>query len=341
MALRGRAHTRVSKQKVASWIEELRRSKTTPHGLPEDIIIQALQGYGDATLTWPQVSFHARRFYNYVSAHVSDCTIRRAFHRPIGVRKVPSAGVSIFRLTAVPLRQIETLFNAAIYTFVFRPSSVWFLTTNDPLCTSDHLHQRMVERAATSYRSLSEAQDYLSILWPTLYELGRQRLHQGRHANVTDFVTPWADGLMFGNMEKVDGPIHLFAPKIMDFSNSVCITRDLKDLHSSEKHRLVIVVRTFVGGEQLKETQRRLKERLDWFVARYKEVLSCLTLRSRITYVDKPYGSALVELFVKPLLGTADFPSALAELDEITSSQDWRDEVACSLENRLRRLERT
>jgi hypothetical protein len=109
MAVRGRAHTRVSKQKVASWIEELRRSKTTPHGLPEDILIQALEGYGDATLTWPQIRFHAQRFYTYVSTYVADCTIHKAFQGPIGVKKVPSAGVSIFRLTAAPLRRRRTV----------------------------------------------------------------------------------------------------------------------------------------------------------------------------------------------------------------------------------------
>jgi hypothetical protein len=97
-------------------------------------------------------------------------------------------------------------------------------------------------------------------------------------------------------------------------------------------------MRTFVGAEQ--DKQRRLKEQLDRFVARHSEVLSILTLRSRITYVDEPYGSALAELFVTPHLSAADFPRALAELDEITSSEDWRDEIGRSLENRLRRLER-
>jgi hypothetical protein len=133
------------------------------------------------------------------------------------------------------MRHAETLFNASIYTFVFRPSAVWFLTTNDPLYTTDHLHQRMVERAARSYRSLSEAQDHLSVLWPSLVELGQQRRRQGRRANVTDFVTPWADGLMFGNMEKLDGPVDLFAPTIIDFSNWTGIKRDLKDFYSSQK----------------------------------------------------------------------------------------------------------
>jgi hypothetical protein len=62
--------------------------------------------------------------------------------------------------------------------------------------------------------------------------------------------------------------------------------------------------------------------------------------RSRITYVDEPYGPALIELFVTPHLRAANFLKALAELDEIMSSEEWRDEINRSLENRLRRLER-
>jgi hypothetical protein len=249
---------------------------------------------------------------------------------------VPTAAISIFRLSAKPFRGSETLFNAKIFTFVFRPSGVWFLTTIDPLCTTDHLHQRMLERA-DRYPSLAQAQDDLSILWPTLIELGQQRRRQGRRAGVTDFVTPWSDGLMFGNMEKFDGPVELFAPTIVDFSNGVGIERNSTDFHSAQGNRLVVIVRTYIGKEQLKEAQRRLKTALERFVDRHRDVLLSLIARTRITYVEKPYGSALAKLFVSPHLSTADFPKALAELDEITSSRDWLDEMDRSRENRSRR----
>jgi hypothetical protein len=86
--------------------------------------------------------------------------------------KEPAASVSIYRLTANPLRQSETLFGAYVYTFTFWRSG---LSTTDPLCATDHLHQRLVERASSRHESLAEAQDSLSILWPTLLELGQQR----------------------------------------------------------------------------------------------------------------------------------------------------------------------
>ena len=328
------AKSSIAKQRVSSWIAELQAAKTTPDGLPEDVLIHALDGYGGEHFSWPQISSHARRFHAYISMRVADCTIQRAFRRPIGTKKIPAAAVSIFRLIAAPFRGSETLFTANIFTFVFRPSEVWFLTTSDPLYTTDHLHQRMLERGGRSYPSLSKAQDHLSILWPTLIELGQQRRRLGRRAGVTDFVTPWSDGLMFGNMEKLDGPVELFAPTIIDFSNGTGIKSDLTDFYRSGGERLAVIVRTYIGGDQLKAAQRRLKETLERFIDRHHDVLCSLTARSRITYVDEPYGPALAELFVSP---TADVPKALTELDEITASQDWLNEINRSKENRSRR----
>src|SRR5262249_41229439 len=111
----------IARQTIASCIAQLKAGKTTPSGLPEAILIHALEGYGDADLVWAQISSRARKFYSYVSAQISDCTLRRAFQPPIGTKKVPAAAISIFRLSAAPLRYSETLFNANIYTFVFRP----------------------------------------------------------------------------------------------------------------------------------------------------------------------------------------------------------------------------
>ena len=160
------ANSAIAKQKVSSWTAELQAAKTTSHGLPEDVLIHALDSYGNESLGWPQIRSHALKFYAYISSQVSECTISRAFQRPIGTKKAPTAAVSIFRLMAAPLRGSETLFNASIFTFVFKPSGMWFLTTSDPLYTTDHLHQRMLERADKHYRSPSQAQDDLSILWP-------------------------------------------------------------------------------------------------------------------------------------------------------------------------------
>src|SRR5262249_15114670 len=160
-----------------------------------------------------------------------------------------------FRLLEKQLRDVDSLFNATIYTFVFRPSDAWFLTVTDPLYATNHLHERMVQRAVSNYRSLSHAQDDLSVLWPTLVELGQQRRHNGRAANVTDFVTPWGNGLVFGNLEKFTGPVELFAPTLLDFKNGLIQKRKLFDFYSQGGERLAVICRSYVGEEQLRDGQ--------------------------------------------------------------------------------------
>src|SRR5262249_53579933 len=112
----------MARQRISSWIAELQAAKTTPHGLPKDVLIHALDGYDGEDLSWPQIRSHAIKFYNNISTQIPDSTVSRAFQRPIGTKKVPTAAVSIFRLMAAPLRLSETLFSASIFTFVFRPS---------------------------------------------------------------------------------------------------------------------------------------------------------------------------------------------------------------------------
>jgi hypothetical protein len=53
---------------------------------------------------------------------------------------------------------------------------------------------------------------------------------------------------MFGNMEKFDGPVELFAPTIIDFSNGAVIERNLTDFHSAGDERLAVIVRTGTQG---------------------------------------------------------------------------------------------
>ena len=168
-----KSQEKVARRTVTSWIDDFYRSKLTSHGLPEDVLVHALDGYGDESLSWPLVRSKAQEFHRYVAANVSDCTIRRVFRRPVG-RKEPVASVSIFRLMAEPLRHSQTLFGANTYTFTFWPAGVWFLSTTEPLFTTDHLHQRLVERASKSEQSLAEAQElvinpvaHIDRTWPT------------------------------------------------------------------------------------------------------------------------------------------------------------------------------
>jgi hypothetical protein len=199
----------------------------------------------------------------------------------------------------------------------------------------------LVERASNSYESLATTQDQLSILWPTLLELGQQRQRGGIPGNVTHFVTPLADGLIFGEMQKIDMTPEVAeaaAPRLMDCQGGVLIQRQLADYFCNKESRFQVVVKTFVGKDGLKEGQHRLKEMLDRYIRRHATVLECFRQQTRLAFAaEPPYGPAHRDLFMVPRPTPADFKRAIAELDTLTLSDDWSHEIKRSIENQTRR----
>ncbi len=45
----------IAQQLVSSAIENFYESKKTPHGLPEDVLVHAFEGYGTEDLDWPLI----------------------------------------------------------------------------------------------------------------------------------------------------------------------------------------------------------------------------------------------------------------------------------------------
>ncbi len=325
---------------VSSRIKDLYASKITPHGLPDDILLRALDGYGSTDLSWSALRDKGTDFRKYVTAHVSDCTIRHVFRRPLGKKLLPAASVSIFRLVANQLRHSDTLFGAYIHTFTFWPGGLWFLCATDPVCTTDHLHQRLVARAAGNLRSLAQAQDDLSILWPTLLQLHQQRRSQGRRGDVGHLITPLDDGLIFGDFQRNDfdePAIAAAAPHLIEFRNGSHTEQRLRDFYSVGNERAMVMLRTYVGGDQLKDAQRRLKTKLDGYIRRHPAIIKSMMLRARLAFDgDAFYGREHYKLYVSPSPTVSELKNAMSELDEITSSRDWSEEINRSIENQAR-----
>lgn len=327
---------RRARQVVSSEIKDL-YAKFTSHGLPEDILERAFSDYGSTGLSWSELRAKALNFKEYVSAHVSNCTIRHILRRPIGT-KAPAASVSIFRLMANPLRQAQTLFGANVYTFTFWPSEGWFLTTTDPLYTTDHLHQRLIQRDPHVYQTLAKTQDDLSILWPTLHELHQQRRRKGIAGELANFVTPLADGLVFGEFQRNDlgGILDVadVAPILFEFRNGMVVKQMLFDCCSDGRERLMVKANTYIGNNQLKDVQRSLKTGLDKYIKRHGAIIECLRLRTRLAFdAEHRCGRENYKLYVAPPIRASEFQKALFDLDEITSSVDWSSEISRSVEN--------
>ena len=337
-----RAEIKRAENAVRSEIADL-REKFTLHGLPADVLVRAFDGYGSTELSWPQLRSKALDFERYLQSQVSHCTIRTAVRRPLGKRR-PATSLALFRLMDAPLRERQTLFGAHTFTFTFWPNEAWFLRVFDVLCTTNHLHQRLIERGAASHFSLAKTQDDLSLLWPMFEELHRQRRHRGLIGGISHFVTPVYDGLVFGEFQQNDfGGLASAAdapPVLLEFSNGLAVETRLHDYYSNGAQRLMVIARTYIGTNELSDGQRKLKLTLDQYIRRHRIVVECWKLRTRLAFDAERCGREHYKLYVDPRPRPSRLKEALGELDQITSSQPWKDEMNRNLENLARSREK-
>ncbi len=128
------------------------------------------------------------------------------------------------------------------------------------------------------------------------------------------------------------------APSLMDCKGGVVIQRELPDYFCNEQWRILVLVKTFVGKNELKDSQHRLKSMLDRYIRRHAAVVECFRNQTRLAFdAEPPYGPALRNLFTVPRPNIADIKLALTELDGLTLSEDWSNEIKRSIENQFRR----
>lgn len=188
---------------------------------------------------------------------------------------------------------------------------------------------------------MAQAQDDLSILWPTLLQLHQQRRSQGRRGDVGHLITPLDDGLIFGDFQRNDfdePAIAAAAPHLIEFRNGSHTEQRLRDFYSVGNERAMVMLRTYVGGDQLKDPQRRLKTKLDGYIRRHPAIIKSMMLRARLAFDgDAFYGREHYKLYVSPSPTVSELKNAMSELEEITSSRDWSEEINRSIENQARR----
>jgi hypothetical protein len=252
------------------------------------------------------------------------------------------ASLSVFRLRGHPLWKEQSGFGANVYSFTFRPRGLWFLSTTDTLVTTQHLHERLAQRAASGFDSLVRTHDELSVLWPTLLELAMQRRQKGRRGELAHFITPLADGIVFGEMQKMFLTPEIaerVGPHILDFE--LALEQRQPDYYQSRDYRFLIEARTFVGSNDLRPSQVTLKQKLDGYVRRHSRVTEYFRQYSRLAFHFRaPYGIVHRKLYCNPMPTSDEIEDALVTLDVITRSSEWSAEIARSIESRARRNER-
>jgi hypothetical protein len=162
-------------------------------------------------------------------------------------------------------------------------------------------------------------------------------------------VSPLDDGLVFGEMQRNDfsGRVNVAeaGPRLIEFRNGLGLEQKLFDSHSNGRERLMVIMRTFIGNDQLKDEQRKIKAQLDGYISQHRAFVEAYMLRARLAFDSGKHGKEHAKLYASRLLGKsesarlAEYKSAMDELEELISSRDWLTVIDRSVQNLTKRAE--
>ena len=309
--------------------------------LSDDILKIAMKSYERSYCPHGELFKAQKRVEDVVRAASSDVLLVSGKGKSLS-RRVNGRALLVLLPVASPFRAKHSFIGNYAFAFGFWRTRFLFLATVEPGGVSTHLHQRIMQRSAAAFTNLAEAQDRFSDLWPTLVELGQRRREAGQRGNVSDFVSPWADGLMFGDFARFDfeaETLALKAPRLWDFdpAKGNLWKHEVIDRYRNGPERLGYNLRTYIGPTELKAHQSELYRRLVEFRTTHGSAINHFKNVARLAVgYSRGAGEALAEMLEMPTPKLEEINEALAALDRLSSSDLWLAEVAKSRENRRR-----
>jgi hypothetical protein len=330
-----RAIERAARARARSEIERLFASRPDNRSLPEDILFLALEGYEAGPVLPNSLINRRNKVAQKIQDEVADVLVTNGERRSLDRRKT-AAATMIYQARVKKMERPSTLMVGWCDTLLFKSESVAILTSLEPVGAEEHLLQRVIQRGPLSYQSVSAVVENLSLLWPSLIELGQRRRMAGMKADVSFFISPWADGYFFADMTRLDGLAKGAAPTLIEFKSGIGVEYELPDFYAKGSDRLFVQARTFLASSEMKEHQIILRDRINAWVKRHRSIVDFLKLKGRMA-------ADLGIIGVEDLLGVFGISKpkpealdhALTELDYITKSNEWIDEVNFSKRNRL------
>jgi len=308
--------------------------------LGADILLLATQRYQGGFCPPDQLQRARADVEAIVKQRTADVLVLSGRRRSLSKKKDATALLALLP-KATPFRDDQFFVGLYSFAFGFWRDRALVISGIEPGGVPTHLHQRIIQRSRQVYTSLADAQDRFSDLWPCLVEVGERRRLAGRPANVGDFVSPWADGLMFGDFAAVEFPpstLHLSRPVLFDYDPKRGTQKlILSDRYSTDTARLGYQLRTYIGPDQLRPNQVELLARTKDFCDQQRAVTEYFKNVARLAIgSSNGAGEALADILGMGVPAKGQVEEAIAKLDALCSSDLWLEEVARSRANRQR-----
>lgn len=227
-----------------------------------------------------------------------------------------------------PLERSEgkTVVTALSHTIVLAPKVTSVVKGFLPGGTSDHLFERIEERAPLRDcrgRILLE----LSQLWPMLCLMRARQRAEGRGEPLRAIATPYGGGLLLGTLQKVHGLPS--SGLYVDSRSREGWQREY--LHDSfdngRNERLWVETRTFVDSDLLSSRQQIVRDALLEFLRRFDDIVKAAVWWWRVGDEQRNPAVSFIRKSKGLRCSRARWDEGLDVLEAILSTEEWLEEA--------------
>lgn len=311
-------------------------SARPPGSRPADQILSAAVAlYGDGPIPRRDLKSAISRLEANIRRGLPDLTVVRA---PRTLSPKPErVGLMVYETRAIT-EQGDRIVSAENHTVVLEEDRIVFISGLLPGGTRPHLFERVFEREGQR-RTMAEILLQLSDVWPTLLWMRTEQRRHGRGAPIVVMMTPFADGLLFGRLDKLEG-MPPAGPTVVVCSALGQQTRQIYDFYGDGNGtRLWAMTNTFVDGGLLAPDQLQLRDMLCAFLEAFPDIVADNNWRWRVGLgTSDPAVAIVAKTFKLSTPSDGRRIAALAALEAIVGSEIWQSVAANTLASQQRRV---
>ncbi len=326
-----------AKRAVRTQYDEVFAARPVNSRPADQILSQAVKAYDAGPIARRDLKPAITRLEATIRRGLPDLLIIRA---PRSVSSKPErVGLMVFETRAITEGN-DRIITAENHAIVLEEDRLVFISGLLPGGTRPHLFERILERGGRR-QTMAEVQLQLSTIWPTLLWMRAEQRSHSRGSPIPVMITPFEKGLLFGSLEKVEG-LPPAGPTVAVIDRLGQQTRQLRDYYgSSDGKRLWAMTNTYVDEALLAPDQLTLRDMLKVFVQNYADVVADNDWRWRLGLGERdPAVDAVAQLFRLTVPSEERRSAALAQLEQIISSDAWVSVSAKTVQSQQRRAGR-
>ncbi|MGE4482725.1 hypothetical protein [Acidocella sp.] len=301
---------------------------------PADQILKAaVDLYVDRFIARRDLKAAIAKLEAIVRQSLPDLAVTRA---PRSVSQKPErVGLMVHETRAVT-EEAERLVTIENHTVVLEEKRVIFISGLLPGGSRPHLFERVFERDR-QMKTLAEIVLRSADIWPTLMWMRTEQRLSGRGSPITVMMTPFANGLMFGSLEKLHA-MPPAGPTVTIVDQFGQKPYQLHDFYGDTNgNRLYARTTTYVDPSLLSPEQLTLRDMLQVFVRTFTDVVADNNWRWKIGLgLRDPAVAIITKTFKLTEVSVHRRAEALAALESIVSSTTWQNVAAATLESQPR-----